>query len=65
MKQWYEKAIQFFKEVRSELAKVSWPARNELLVSTLAVIFFSIVLAGFIGIVDFSLVKILEAVTGR
>jgi len=65
MKQWYEKAVQFIKEVRSELAKVSWPARNELLVSTMAVIFFSIVLAGFIGIVDFSLVKILEAVTGR
>lgn len=65
MKQWYDKAVQFFKEVRAELEKVSWPNRNELLVSTTAVVFFSVVLAGFIGIIDVTLAKILETVVGR
>lgn len=60
MKQWYERAVQFFKEVRMELGKVTWPSRNELTVSTGAVIFFSLALAGFIGLLDFGLVKLLE-----
>ncbi len=65
MKQLYEKLVQFLKEVRMELSKVSWPSRNELTVSTTAVIFFTVVMAGFIGIIDFALVKILEILTAR
>lgn len=65
MKQLYEKLVVFLKEVRMELGKVSWPSRNELSVSTGAVIFFSLAMAGFIGIIDYGLVKILEILTGR
>ena len=65
MKQLYEKLVQFIKEVRMELGKVSWPSRNELTVSTMAVIFFSVVMAGFIGVIDFALVKVLEILAGQ
>lgn len=65
MKQLYEKLVVFVKEVRIELGKVSWPSRNELSVSTAAVIFFSLAMAGFIGIIDYALVKILEILAGR
>ncbi|MGH8003353.1 MAG: preprotein translocase subunit SecE [Limisphaerales bacterium] len=65
MKQWYEKLVQFFKEMRMELSKVSWPSRNELTVSTMAVVFFTVAMAGFIGIIDYALVKILEILTAR
>ena len=65
MKQLYEKLVVFLKEVRMELGKVSWPSRNELTVSTTAVVFFSVVMAAFIGIIDYALVKILEILAAR
>lgn len=65
MKQMYEKLVQFSKEVRMELGKVSWPSRNELTVSTMAVVFFSVVMAAFIGIIDYALVKVLEILAAR
>ncbi len=65
MKQLYEKLVVFLKEARMELGKVSWPSRNELSVSTAAVIFFSAAMAAFIGIIDYALVKILEILAGR
>jgi preprotein translocase subunit SecE len=65
MKQVYEKLVVFLKEVRMELGKVSWPSRNELTVSTMAVVFFSVVMAAFIGILDYALVKILEILAAR
>jgi preprotein translocase subunit SecE len=64
MKPIYEKLVQFLKEVQMELGKVSWPSRQELTVSTAAVVVFSIVLAGFIGILDYVLVRIVETVAG-
>ena len=48
-----------------ELGKVSWPSRNELSVSTIAVVFFSVVMAGFIGVIDYALVRILEVLAGQ
>ena len=48
-----------------ELGKVSWPSRNELTVSTMAVVFFTTVMAAFIGLLDFALVKILEILAAR
>jgi preprotein translocase subunit SecE len=46
------KLIKFLKEVRIELAKVSWPKREELWESTLIVIVVSLMMAVFIGAVD-------------
>ena len=42
----------FLNEVRSELSKVSWSTRKELLASTVLVITVTGILTVFIGIVD-------------
>lgn len=60
----YERVIVFLKEVRSELTKVSWPGQNELVGSTTVVIVLSIVLAIFIGLVDFLLSVLLSRLLG-
>ncbi len=65
MKQLYDKLAQFLKEMQMELGKVSWPSRQELTVSTGAVIVFTLVMAAFIGIIDFALVRVVEVVAGQ
>ena len=48
-----DKIIQFLKEVRVELAKVSWPTRNQTVLYTLVVIGISLFMAVFLGLMDF------------
>ncbi len=48
----YERAMVFIQEVRSELTKVSWPTKNELIGATSVVILLSIILGIFIGGID-------------
>ena len=59
-----EKIKQFFKEVRSELTKVTWTSREELIYSTIIVIVVSIVLAVFIGVVDVVLSSLANMLLG-
>ncbi|MFH0918274.1 MAG: preprotein translocase subunit SecE [Candidatus Omnitrophota bacterium] len=56
------KPINFLKEVRSELSKVSWSTKQELLASTVLVIVITSIMTIFIGIVDLGLSKFLSAV---
>lgn len=58
------KAGQFFKEAQVELKKVKWPTRKELLASTAVVIVLTLIIAFFLGLVDFGLVKILKNIVG-
>ena len=53
-----EKISRFLKEVRAELAKVTWPTRDELISSTGVVIFFSVAFAVFLGLFDMLFSKI-------
>ncbi|MBI2167418.1 MAG: preprotein translocase subunit SecE [Candidatus Omnitrophica bacterium] len=46
---------QFIREVRQELKKVTWPTREELTGSTTVVIVTTLLMAIFIGTVDFFL----------
>jgi len=48
-----DKITQFLKEVRHELSKVSWPAKNQMIQYTLIVIAISLVMAAFLGLLDF------------
>jgi len=48
-----EKIITFLKEVRVELKKVNWPTRNETIKYTLIIIGVSLVVAIFLGGLDF------------
>jgi len=59
-----EKLKQFLKEVRSELTKVTWTTREELIYSTLIVILVSVVVSVFIGIVDVALSNLVAMLLG-
>lgn len=46
------RAIDFLKEVKVEAKKITWPQRKQVLVSTLMVVFFSLFIGGYLGILD-------------
>ena len=46
------KLIQFLKDARGELKKVSWPSRKELVGSTTLVIVASVLAGLFLGVLD-------------
>ena len=54
------KLVQFLKEVRVELAKVSWPTRNQIVLYTLVVIGISLFMAAFLGLLDFGYKLIID-----
>ena len=57
--------IQFIKEAKSELAKVVWPSRPEIIRITLAVIALSLAVAAFLGIVDYGLTQLFDYAVNR
>jgi len=63
-KRYFLIARQFLAEARIELKKVTWPTRKELLSTTAVVILLVLLIAFFLGIVDFGLVKIIKNVIG-
>ncbi|MBC8419857.1 MAG: preprotein translocase subunit SecE [Proteobacteria bacterium] len=58
------KVGQFLREAKMELKKVKWPTRKELLASTAVVIVLTLLVAFFLGLVDFGLIKIIKNVVG-
>lgn len=54
------RVTKFFKDVKVELKKVSWPTKNELIGSTTVVIVAVILLGIAIGIWDFILSRIIN-----
>ena len=51
----------YFRDVRVEMSKVSWPSRRELRDSTLVVIVMVVMVSIFIGIVDRGLTVAFQA----
>ncbi|MBI9108562.1 MAG: preprotein translocase subunit SecE [Spirochaetales bacterium] len=51
-----KKIIQFFRESISELKKVSWPSKDEVISSTKVVVVSVFIFAAILGLVDFLLV---------
>ena len=54
----------FLREAKSELQKVKWPTKKELISSTIVVVVLSLLIGGYLGILDFVLVKIVTLVVG-
>ena len=52
------KALDFLREVRVELGKVVWPSRAQTIRLTFIVILITIMVAFFVGVVDFGLVNL-------
>jgi preprotein translocase subunit SecE len=65
MKNLLSKVIQFLKDVRFELGKVTWPSRRELLGSTVVVIIMSVIVSIFIGVVDLGFSNLVSLLFGR
>jgi preprotein translocase subunit SecE len=57
-----QKPVNFIREVKAELGKVSWSSRRELLGSTMVVIVITLLMALFIGIVDWGLAALLRRI---
>jgi preprotein translocase subunit SecE len=55
---------QFVREVRQELAKVTWPTRRELAVTTVSVFVMAIVMALFFFVVDQIIAWIVQVILG-
>ena len=51
----FGKAIQFLREVRVELKKVTWPSRKQAIGSTIVVLLLVLVISVFLGAVDVGL----------
>lgn len=51
--------ITYFSQVRSELSKVIWPKREEIIKLTLIVIIISIVVGAYVGVLDAVFIKLL------
>jgi len=51
----FNRGIQFLREVKIELKKVTWPSRKQTLGSTAVVIVLVIVISFFLGLVDLGL----------
>ncbi len=60
IKELWEKAKQFFREVRVELKKVTWPSRKETIASTSVVLITVMLVAFFLGIVDLGLSRLIK-----
>lgn len=58
----FAKVVQFLKEALAELRKVSWLSRKEVIASTIVVIILVMIIALFVGVIDFVLARILGVV---
>jgi preprotein translocase subunit SecE len=56
------KGIQFLREVKIELKKVTWPSRKQTLGSTAVVIVLVMIIALFLGLVDIGLSSLVRLV---
>jgi len=54
------KIVNYLHEVRAELEKVTWPEKRVLKITTFVVVFFMILMALYIGIVDIIFSKLVS-----
>ena len=63
IKEWADRAKQFYLDVRSEMKKVSWPGRQEVISTTMVVIIAVVFFGAYLGVVDaflgYSVTKVL------
>ena len=54
-----KKVSTFLREVVSEVRKVTWPGKKELIGSTIVVVVLVLIIAFYIGLVDFLLSRLM------
>ena len=60
----FEKIGQYFSSVQTELKKVTWLSKNELLGSTVIVGVFSLIVSIFLFVIDFGLTEFISRLLG-
>ena len=60
----WARSVQFLREVRTELKKVTWPSKRQTISSTAAVIVLVVLVAIFLGAVDFLLARVVRMLVG-
>lgn len=55
----------FFGEVRSEAEKVTWPGKQEIIITTIIVFAMAILASLFFSVVDTAVYKIIHTIIGR
>ncbi|MBF0235141.1 MAG: preprotein translocase subunit SecE [Desulfamplus sp.] len=58
----FQRGIQFLREVQAELKKVTWPNRKHTAGATVVVIILVFIIAAFLGLVDVTLSKLVQVV---
>ena len=58
----FQKSIEFLREVKVELKKVTWPTRKQTTGTTVVVIIFVFVVSAFLGLFDLGLSKLVQVV---
>ena len=58
----FEKIKEFFKEVKTELKKVVFPSRDEVMGSTKVVVVLVLIIAVFLGFIDLLLSKLVALI---
>ncbi len=56
--------VEFFREVRQEVARVTWPTRKETLVTTAMVLLMAFATAIFFFVVDEVLAQVVRLILG-
>ena len=54
----------FFKGIRSEFKKITWPTRNDVVKQTVVVTFITVVVAGIIAFIDLGVQYGINFLTG-
>lgn len=62
IKGYLDKSIQFLREVKVELKKVTWPTRKQTMGSTVVVIILVMIISLFLGVVDVGLSSFIRVV---
>ena len=60
-----KRIIQFLKEVRIELSKVTWPTRRQAIYMTGIVVLFAVIIGLFVSGVDFGFTKLIQFLSGK
>jgi preprotein translocase subunit SecE len=59
---YWAKGVQFLREVKIELKKVTWPSKKETMASTVVVIVLVMIVSAFLGLVDAGLSSLIGLV---
>lgn len=57
--------IEYLKEVRLELSKVTWPKKPQIIKLTLIVFIISAAVGAYVGALDYAFTKLLELLIAR